>query len=99
MAYVSIVNDVARISVSGEIINTTIKQIKAELEAAYQSGCTKVVFDFIKTTDIESAGITGMYQIRNKVGSNNFCVINPNREIYEALYSAKLNDWIRSDVT
>lgn len=93
--YVQINNSIAYIQVKGEIINTTIKQIKTELDTAYQNGITQVCFDLLKTTDIESAGITGMYQIRNKVGADNFFVINPNQEITETLYAAALDNWIR----
>lgn len=92
--YVTVKNDTAIIKVDGEIINTTIKQIKAELDSAYQAGCTKVCFDLLKTTDIESAGITGMFQIRNKVGPENFSCRNLNQEITELFIATALNSWI-----
>ena len=98
MQYVEIRKPWAVVRVNGELINTVMLQLNAELETAYQNGCTQVCFDLLQTTDIESAGISGMMKIYKKVGKENFAVINPNSEITETFASAALEGWIRSDI-
>ena len=98
MQYVEIKKPWAVVRVDGELINTVLLQLQAELETAFQNGCTQVCFDLLQTTDIESAGISGMIKIRKKVGKENFAVINPNRELTETFAAAALDGWIRSDI-
>lgn len=98
MQYVEIKKPWAVVQVKGELINTVLLQVFSELETAYQNGCTQVCFDLLRTTDIESAGISGMIKIRKKVGKENFAVINPNPELSETFAAAALDGWIRSEL-
>ena len=98
MQFVEMRKPWAVVRVNGELINTVLLQLYSELETAYQNGCTMVCFDLIQTTDIESAGISGMIKIMKKVGKENFAVINPNPEIAETFAAAALDGWVRSDL-
>ncbi len=98
MQFVEIKKPWAVVSIKGELINTVLLQLYSELETAYQNGCTQVCFDLLQTTDIESAGISGMIKIMKKVGKENFAVINPNPAIAETFAAAALDSWIRSDL-
>jgi anti-anti-sigma regulatory factor len=94
--YVKIDKGTAIVAVDGgyDLCNTV--SVNAELETAFQQGCTKVVVDFTNTTFIDSSVIRDCTKLRRKVKPENFSAKGAKGKVLSALKSAKLDAWLRS---
>ncbi len=97
MQYVSINGGTATIAVEGEYTLLCTLQVMSELKAAEQQGCTDIIVDFDKTTDIDSSAIrdlTRVYRTYNANGS--FKCKNAKGRVLAMLKSAKLDEfWLK----
>ncbi len=97
MQYVTINGGTATISVDGEYTLLCTLQVMSELKAAEQQGCTDIVVDFDKTTDIDSSAIRDLarvYRTYNAEGS--FKCKNAKGRVLAMLKASKLDElWLK----
>ncbi len=97
MQYVTINGGSATISVDGEYTLLCTLQVMSELKAAEQQGCTDIVVDFDKTTDIDSSAIRDLarvYRMYNAEGS--FKCKNAKGRVLAMLKASKLDElWLK----
>jgi hypothetical protein len=91
MKYVAIEGPTAVIAVEGAFNLCRILEVQAELKLAYQQGCSKVVVDFTKSTDIDSSAQRCLTDVRRKVGTTNFKARNAMGRVLAAMKTAKLD--------
>ena len=95
MKYTTITPPTATVSVPGPFIKSTWMELDAELNAAYQNGCTKVVIDLAQTAWIDSTTIKRYARIKDYVGSSNLILANPQPKVLAILKAGRLESFIR----
>ncbi len=97
MQYVTINGGTATIAVEGEYTLLCTLQVMSELKAAESQGCTDVIVDFDKTTDIDSSAIRDLarvYRTYNSEGS--FRCKNAKGRVLAMLKASKLDElWLK----
>lgn len=95
MTFTQTINEVATISVPGEFTSMKCKNVKLDFDTAIQTGCTKVVIDFINTTKLDSRAQQLLTMIRKQIKADNFSVINVSGQPLTLLNSTNCEDWIK----
>ena len=92
MQYITIEGSTAVISVEGEYTLLCTLEVMAEFKAAEQQGCTEVVVDFAKTTDIDSSALRDLARIY-RTYKTKFKGKNATGRVLAALKAAKLDEY------
>ncbi len=97
MQYVSVNGGTAIISVEGEYTLLCTLEVMSELKAAENQGCTDVVVDFDKTTDIDSSAIRDLARVYRTYSANgSFKGRNAKGRVLAMLKASKLDDlWLK----
>ena len=95
MQYVKIDGATATINVEGRFDLCKTPDVLAGLNAAYQTGCTKVVVDFMHTSFIDSSAVNVLTKIQRKVKSENFSAKNASGAVLALLKTGNLDEWLQ----
>ena len=97
MQYVTINGSTATIAVEGEYTLLCTLQVIAELKSAEQQGCTSVVVDFDRTTDIDSSAIRDLARVYRTYNTNDaFSCRNAKGRVLAMLKANKLDElWLK----
>jgi anti-anti-sigma factor len=95
MQYVEIKNDTAILAVRGVFDFTRCKAVEADLNTAFQNGCTKVIVDFSNTKFIDSASIRQLCGVRDRLRPENFSARNASGKTLTVLRSENLDSWLK----
>ena len=96
MQYVNVQNDTAILSVMGVFRFNCCKAVEADLNTAFQNGCTKVIVDFSDTTFIDSASIRLLCDVRDKLHAENFSARNAKGRTLTTLRAGNLDSWLKA---
>ncbi len=96
MRFFTFSNGVAKLAITGPFERRYIKPAKDEFNTLLQQGCTKLVVDFIQTTDISSSIVKFLEEMRDTIKPENFSCVNTsvNEGVYNEIYTYNLfEDW------
>ncbi len=95
MQYIKINEGKAIISVEGEYTLLCTLEVMSEFKIAEQQGCTDVLVDFEKTTDIDSSAIRDLARVYRSY-KDRFRCVNATGRVLAALKAAKLDEfWLK----
>lgn len=95
MQYVNINEGKAIISVEGEYTLLCTLEVMGEFKLAEQQGCTEVLVDFEKTTDIDSSAIRDLARVYRSYMDRFHCK-NATGRVLAALKGARLDElWLK----
>ncbi len=95
MQYITMNEGTATITVEGEYTLLCTLEVMAEFKQAEQQGCTDILVDFSKTTDIDSSAIRDLSRVF-RVYKDKFKCINATGRVLAAIKSMKLDQyWLK----
>lgn len=97
MKFVQINGETATVTVEDRFTLVEVLTVSAELEQAYNSGCSHVVFDFSKTTYIDSSCISEVIKATRKVGIDKTAIHHATGKVFMALKSARLTMLVKDE--